>query len=154
MKYTKLISIAAIAGMWGFILLGVAATAANDKRANDKRTRVYRGEVVMVGSPLAYGQQITVGDLTNDDGSIAEGAFDTFWGDQADIVKFALPPTLLPRSSCDDAEDCAKTIKDTCKLVDPLGQSSGITVSYNGQEGTCSGRCDDGRAVSVVCVGP
>lgn len=104
-----------------------------------------KGEVVIVGSPT-QGQAVTVADVE------ADQAFDTLWGNQADLVKFALPPTMVPRSSCDDAEDCARTVKDTCRIIDPTGATSGVTVSYNGQEGTCSGTCDDGRAVSVVCV--
>lgn len=102
-----------------------------------------KGEVVMVGSPV-QGQAVTVADVDVSD------AFDTLY--QADIVRFALPPTMVPRSSCDDASDCADTIKDTCRIIDPTGASSGVTVSYNGQLGTCSGSCDDGRSVSVVCV--
>jgi len=104
-----------------------------------------RGEVVMVGSPPAAGQPVTVADVD------ADAAFDTVWSNQADIVKFELPGSQM-RSSCDDAEDCAKTIKDTCAIVSPVSPAQNVTVTYNGRKGSCNGTCGNGQSVSVVCV--
>ncbi len=134
MKKIKILAVA----MWVFILLGIASAAANDARG--------RGQMVVVGRAQAQSQQIVVADVD------ADVAFDTIWSNQADLVRFKLPPRPQPRSACDDAEDCARAIKDTCAIVDPTGPSSGVTVSYKGQEGTCEGTCNDGQSVTVVCV--
>lgn len=122
------------------ILCGVAVTLVAGVALASKR------QVVIVGSPPTHGQQVIVADVDT------ESAFDTLWGNQADLIRFELPPSPLPQSACDDAEDCARAIKDACGIVDPTGPSSGVTVQYKGQEGTCGGSCNDGQSVTVICV--
>jgi len=71
-----------------------------------------RGEVVMVGSPPAAGQPVTVADVD------ADAAFDTVWSNQADIVKFELPGSQM-RSSCDDRQPSVTGSERDCDLQRP-----------------------------------
>ena len=107
-----------------------------------------RGETVIVGNPddAVFGNVIVY-----DAGTDIDSAINTLRSGDADFVRFQLPVNGL-KSACDDAVDCAQTIKDTCALIDPSGSTSAIIVTYNGSAGSCDGTCADGQSVTVVCA--
>lgn len=101
-------------------------------------------EDVLVGSRSTKGNSILVYDAGTD----AESAVEALRFGEVDFIRFG----NKPGTACNDAVDCATTIKDTCALVDPDSSQVGIVVTYNGILGTCSGTCTDGQSVTVVCV--
>lgn len=64
-----------------------------------------------------------------------------------DAEKLAELKAMLPASACNSARDCAEKVEDNC--IDEGVKVA--TVTFIAASGTCSGTCDDGRAVSVHC---